>query len=228
MRKVAVIGLGRFGMSLSRQLAASGVQVIAMDRNGQLVNDIKDDVDIAVRADSTDQAALLSQDIDKVDVCVVSIGENFEAALLTTVIAKQLGVKEVICRAQSEFHAEIFRKIGADRVIQPERESGSHLARQLANPHLVDFIHLADGFTLLEFGAPRSFQQKSIRELALRNKYDVNLVCIRRPLPSPDDEEGKPPARSRTVVPKPDDVIEPGDRLVVVGAESALSKLPRE
>jgi len=226
MRKVAVIGLGRFGISVARRLAASGVQVIAMDRNGQLVNEIKDDVDLAVRADSTDQQALLSQDLDKVDVAVVSIGENFEAALLTTVMLKQMGVPEIICRAQSEFHAEIFRKIGADRVIQPEGESGTNLARQLANPQLVDFIRLADGFTLLEFHSPSSFQGKSIRALALRSKYDVNLVVIRRTVEV--GQGGQKREILRTIVPKPEDVIEPRDILVVVGADSALSKLPRE
>ncbi|MCA8993574.1 MAG: TrkA family potassium uptake protein [Planctomycetaceae bacterium] len=226
MRKVAVIGLGRFGVSVAKRLAASGVQVIAMDRNGQLVNEIKDDVDLAVRADSTDQQALLSQNIDNVDVAVVSIGENFEAALLTTVILKQLGVPEVVCRAQTEFHAEIFRKIGADRVIQPESESGQSLARQLANPQLVDFIRLADGFTLLEFHAPASFCGKSILSLALRSKYDVNLVVIRRAVEV--QQSGQSRSIVKTVVPKPDDVIEPDDILVVVGSDTALSKLPRE
>jgi trk system potassium uptake protein TrkA len=225
VRKVAVIGLGRFGMALAKLLSSSGVQVVAVDRNGQLVNEIKDDVDIAARIDCTDQAALLSQDIDKVDVCVISIGENFEAALLTTVIVKHLGVPEIICRAQTAFHAEIFKKIGADRVIQPEEESGSNLARQLANPHLVDFIRLADGFTLLEFVAPAAFLNRSIRSLALRNNYDVNLVVIRRAIL--DKKEGSTEI-VKTIVPKPDDIIETGDLLVVVGAEAALRKLPRE
>jgi len=225
MRKVAVIGLGRFGMSLAKNLAQSGVQVIAVDRNGQLVNEIKDHVTVAVRLDSTDQLALQSQDIDKVDVCVISIGENFEAALLTTVIVQHMGVPEVICRAQTQFHAEIFRKIGATKVIQPEQESGGNLARQLANPHLVDFIRLAEGFTLLEFHAPRAFQGKSIRELALRNQYDINLVVVRRPVGDPEEGEEQ---HFRTIVPRPDDKIEAKDMLVVVGADEALAKLPRE
>ena len=223
MRKVAVIGLGRFGVALARHLAASGVEVLAMDRNSNLVNEIKDEVAVAVRIDSTDAQALESQGVDQVDVAVVSIGENFEAALLTTVILKQMQVPEVICRAQSEFHAEIFRKIGADRVIQPESESGKALARQLANPHLVDFIRLADGFTLMEFHAPSSFYGKSILSLALRSKYDVNLVVIRRTYHSSSKGDVV-----KTVVPKPDDVIEAGDILVVVGADSSLAKLPRE
>lgn len=225
MRKVAVIGLGRFGMALAQNLVASGVQVIALDRNGQLVNDIKDQVDLAVRIDSTDKSALLSQDIQKVDTCVVSIGENFEAALLTTVLLKQLGVPEVICRAQTIVHAEIFRQVGADRVIQPEQESGSNLARQLANPRLVDFIRLADGFSLLEVHAPSSFVGKTIRNLALRAQYNLNLVVIRRPVKQ-SKETGE--TEFQTIVPRPEDSIESGDLLVFVGTDQALAKLPRE
>lgn len=225
MRKVAVIGLGRFGTALARQLSSSGVQVIAIDRNGQSVNEIKDDVALAVRCDSTDEAVLRSQDVDKVDVCVISIGENFEAALLTTVLAKEMEIPQVICRAQSRLHAEIFKKIGADRVIQPEEESGANLARQLANPQLIDFIRLADGYTLMEFAAPALFQHKSLKSLGLRSKYDVNLVAIRRPI---DERDPAGNRMTQTIVPKPEDVIVPGDILVIVGADEALARLPRE
>lgn len=226
MRKVAVIGLGRFGMAVARSLAASGVQVIAMDRDAKAVHEIKDDVDIAVRADSTDQSVLLSQDLDKVDACVVSIGEDFESALLTTVIAKQIGIPEVICRAQTEFHAEIFRKIGANKVIQPEQQAGESLARQLSNPKLIDFIQLAEGFTLLQFRAPKTFQGKSIRDLALRNKYEVNLVMIRRESHSRVEDEET--STFETIFPMPDDHLQENDILVVVGSDSALARLPRE
>lgn len=226
MQKVAVIGLGRFGMALARQLGASGVEVIAMDRSPQLVAEVKDHVDLAVRLDSTDRQALLSQEIDKVDVGVVAIGENFEAALLTTALLKQLSVPEIICRAQTQVHARIFQQIGADRVIQPEEESGSQLARQLANPHLVDFIRLADGFTLIEMEPPRAFQGKSIRDLGLRARYDVNLVVLRRAIPGAMDDQGKP--LERVIVPTPDEVIQPDDVLVVVGPDEALARLPKE
>ena len=108
-QRLAVIGLGRFGMSLARQLAAHGAEVIAIDSNHRLVNEISDDVSLAVRLDSTDEAALRSQEVDRVDCVVVSIGENFEAALLTTVLCKRnLKVGSVICRAQTPLHAEIF------------------------------------------------------------------------------------------------------------------------
>jgi trk system potassium uptake protein len=226
VRKIAVIGLGRFGMELARQLGASPAQVIAIDSSRPLVDEVKEQVDAAVRLDATDEAALLAQDIDKVDVCVVAIGENFEAALLTTVIVKKLGCPRVICRAQTAFHAEIFRRIGADEVIQPEAQAGETLARRLGSPHLEDFIPLAPGFTLIEMHVPAKFRGKALRDLQLRNKYGINLVAIKRPLAS--GAEGS--ARQYTVisVPDPDDVIFPDDLLVVVGSNEALATLPRE
>jgi len=225
--KIAVIGLGRFGMSLARNLQANGAQVFAIDRSTALINEIKDDVDLAVRIDSTDAAALNSQEIDKVDVCVVAIGENFEAALLTTVIIKNLGVPKIVCRAQTQFHAEIFRQIGADEVIQPEMQAGQHLARNLANPHVEDFITLADGYTLIELHAPKAFQEKTLQGLGLRTRYGVNLVAIKRVTSLQRDGETVEEEQIISV-PKADDLIQAHDVLVLVGSDEALSRLPKE
>ena len=227
MRRIAVIGLGRFGIAVAKRLAAAGVQVIAVDRQQQYVNELKDDVDLAVRLDSTDRQALLSQDVDKVDACVVAIGENFEASLLTTVLVKQLGVPQIVCRAQTEFHAEIFKQIGADQVVQPEQESGAHTARRLASPQLVDLIPLSEDYTLLEVKAPQAFQGKALKSLGLREEYGVNLVVIRRPLPAdPEQENGD--VKWTVRVPGPDDVIEPDDVLFLVGPNDSLARMPKE
>ncbi len=227
MPRVAVIGLGRFGIRLARQLGASGTQVLAIDNKMSLVNEVKDDVDLAVKLDSTDEGALASHDLAKADALVVAIGENFEAALLTTVIAKKLGVKRIICRARTDFHAEIFRQIGADEIIQPEAAAGESLAHRLANPFLEDFLTLADGFTLIEFQAPRAFQDKTLIEIGMRQKYGVNLVGIKRTrtITNGDETEEKSTIIS---MPKPDDHIREGDILVVVGQDDALAKLPKE
>ena len=125
MQRVAIVGLGRFGMALARQLGGTGVEVIAVDRNPQLVDDVKDHVDLAVRLDATDAAALRSQELERVDVWVVAIGENFEAALLTAVLGKKFQIPHVICRASTSVHAEIFRQVGATEVIQPEMATAS-------------------------------------------------------------------------------------------------------
>jgi trk system potassium uptake protein TrkA len=225
VHQVAIIGLGRFGMALARQLGTSGVQVIAMDRNPHLVDDIKDDVDVAVRLDSTDREALLSQRINDVDVCVIAIGENFEAAILTTVIIKKLGVPRIICRAQSAVHAEIFSSIGADEIIQPETQAGIILGRKLANPQLEHFIELADGYSLIELRAPAAFLGKTLEQLGLRTKYQVNLVAVKRH--DSTEENGKTVRRERIIsVPRPGDIINPGDTLVLVGSHDALAALP--
>jgi trk system potassium uptake protein TrkA len=224
---MAVIGLGRFGTALARRLAENGVSVIAIDRSPQVISEIKDHVDLAVRLDATDRQALLSQDIDKVDVCVVAIGENFEDSLLTTVLLKQLGVPRVVCRAQTALHAEIFHQLGVYRVIQPEQEAGGHMARQLANPQLADVVPLSDDYALVELKAPRAFHGRSIEQIGLRTKYDVNLVVIKRPRPADSQADGTHRA-SVIAVPRANDVIQPGDTLVLVGANEALANLPKE
>ena len=228
MQKVAVIGLGRFGTALARQLTASGAEVIAVDNDMHLINELRDEVAIAVRLDSTDQAALRGQEIDMVDVAVVAIGENFEAALLTTVILKKMGVPRIICRAQTLFHAEIFRQIGAHDVIQPEVQAGERLGHSLANPQIEDLISLSEDFTLIELHAPQEFCGKSLQALELRTQYEVNLIAIKRPYRE-TDAEGNPVTKHKIIgVPKATDVIEPEDVLVVVGANDALARLPKE
>lgn len=211
-------------MALARHLAQRGVQVLAIDRSMQLVNEAKDHVDLAVRLDSTDRDALLAQEVEKVDVAVVAIGENFEAALLTTVLLHKLNVPRVICRAQTSTHAEIFRQIGASEVIQPEMSAGEQMARRLANPRLSDVIDLASGYSLVEITAPESWENVALQTLALRTKFDVNLVAIKRGCP-----EGECHVDNAEVisVPRPNDPILPGDRLMLVGTHEAINGLPR-
>lgn len=228
MQKVAVIGLGRFGTALARQLTASGAEVIAVDHNMALINELRDEVAVAVRLDCTDQAALQGQEIDLVDVAVVAIGENFEAALLTTVILKKMGVPRIICRAQTLFHAEIFKQIGANDVIQPEVQAGERLGHSLANPQLEDLISLSEGFTLIEIHAPKEFCGKSLKALELRKRYDINLIAIKRPIAERDAQGNSVTKHNVIGVPKATDVIQPEDVLVVVGSDEDLARLPKE
>ncbi|MEX2176626.1 MAG: TrkA family potassium uptake protein [Pirellulaceae bacterium] len=223
MQRVAVIGLGRFGMNLARQLAAQRVEVIAIDRNPRLVDDIKDEASLAVALDSTDEDALVSQDVPRCDVCVVAIGENFEASLLTATLLKKLGSRHVIVRAQTANHAEIFRRLGADEVIQPETEAGRLLARRLANPRMEKLIELSDGYTLIELRAPAAFHGKSVEQLALRAKYHVNLVAVKHP----QQAAGSAEQRTTTYVPQPGYIVAPEDTLMMVGTDAAINQLPR-
>ncbi|MEQ9407624.1 MAG: TrkA family potassium uptake protein [Fuerstiella sp.] len=233
-QRVAVIGLGRFGTALARRLSFHGAEVVAVDFEQRLVDEVSGDVAIAVRLDATDEAALRSQEIDRVDSVVVAIGENFEASLLATVICKKnLKVPRVICRAQTPLHAEIFTQIGADEVIQPEQHAGEMLGRRLAHPRINDYITLAEGFTVLEMIAPAKFVGKTVKEINLRPSYEVNLIAIRRkPEVNAEDGDGEEAEAQETSVlisvPGPHDRIEATDVLLLAGSEEALSRLPQE
>ena len=234
-QRIAVIGLGRFGMALAQRLASHGAEVIAIDSDQKLIDEISDKVDLAVRLDSTDETALRSQEVDRVDCVVVSIGENFEAALLTTVLCKRnLKVPHVICRAQTALHAVIFQQIGADEVIQPEQHAGEMLGRRLAHPRIRDYITLGDGFTVVEMLCPSSFVGKSLRQIDLRNNFQVNLIAIRKQ-PAPVDQTATVPATesdasaAETIsVPGPNDTLETTDVLLLAGSETALASLPQK
>lgn len=228
MQRVAVIGLGRLGMELASRLAEAGAEVVAIDTNGRLVDQIHDRVTLAVRMDATDLEALRAQDIEQVDVAVVAIGEAFEAALLTVLGLKELGVRRVVARAQSTRQAEILAKIGADLVIFPELESARRLARTLVLPRIEDHIELASGHSIVQLRAPRQFHNKTLLELNLRHRYGVNVVAIKRHVAV--STPGQPESVQEHVVsvPGPDDVIQPDDVLVLVGTDEALSLLPAE
>jgi len=224
-RRFAVIGLGRFGNTLARGLTASGQEVIAIDSRQELIEEVQDLVDQAVRLDATDEKALRAQGVDKVDAAVVCIGENFEANLLATVLLKRMGVPEVIARATSRTRAQILKLVGATEVVLPEDESAARLGQRLATPNVVDFLTITNGFSLVQLKAPRSFQHQSLEDLALRRKFGITVLAIRRQHQANRD---RPAGEELLSVPGADEVIQPGDELVVVGPDEALAKLAEE
>jgi len=221
----AVIGLGRFGRMVAEMLAADGAEVIAVDLKPTLVDSIKDRVTVAVRMDSTDETALISQGIDKVDAVVVGIGEDFEANQLTTVLAKKIGVKKVITRARSPIQKKILSLIGADEVIMPEEETAQRLAQRLTRPNIRAYLELAEGYGLVELAAPRKFHGNSLSEINLRKKYGVTLVIVKKRLKA-DNEEGY--EDKIYDVPGADYIIQPDDILVLVGPDDKIGLLTAE
>jgi len=219
-QRIAVIGLGRFGMALAKELALHGSEVIAIDSNPAHIDAIRDHVPLAVVLDSTDEAALRSQEVDRLDAVVIAIGGNFESALLTTVLCRRnLQVPNVICRARTSLHAEIFEQIGAHEVINPESDAGQMLGRRLAHPRIHDYITLAAGFTVIELQCPSEFAGRTLIDLSLRSKYEVNMIAIRRP--TEEDPRGT------ITAPKPGDVVLGTDILLLAGSEEALARLPQ-
>ena len=229
MKRFAVIGLGRFGKKLAIALAMSGAEVIAIDKNRDEIELIRDQVSHAVRLDSTDEDALKAQGVDKVDVAIIGIGQGtgrgFESSVLTVVNLRQMGVKQIYTRAEDLIAGEVFSKVGATEVIYPEIESAQRWAYKLIAPQIGEKIDFTPGYSLARIKAPTSFNGKTVMDLQLRQKYNVNLVLIKR------DEHGKSKKSEKNKiinVPMPNTVIYQDDILMVAGSDTDLAKLPQE
>ncbi len=204
-KQICVIGLGQFGSELALS-AAKTCEVLALDKDQDRVNAIADEIDRALIADAKDLAVIRSLISPDIDAVVVSLGESVEAGILCTLHLHKLGVKRIYAKAISEEHAEVLTAVGATDIIFPERETARRLAAGIVNPNFVDFIPLADGYDVMEIVAPESFNGKSLEVLDVRKRYGVLIVAIVRRQP-----------KSFVLVPEPNFVINPGDKLVVVG-----------
>lgn len=226
MKRFAVIGLGRFGKKLAIALSMSGAEVIAIDRDRTVIDEIRDQVSHAVRLDSTDEDALKAQGVDKVDIAIVGMGQGgraFETAIMTVVSLKAMGVKQIFARAQSLSAGQVFSAIGATEVVYPEMETAQRWAYKLIAPHIEEKIDFAPGYSLARINAPSSFNNKTVMELELRQKYNINLVAIKR-----KEDETKKGAKDIINVPMPDTVIYADDTLMIAGSDKDLAKLPQE
>jgi trk system potassium uptake protein TrkA len=225
MATYAVIGLGRFGYRLATLLADSGAEVIAIDRKREIIEAIRDRVTVAVCLDSTDEDALRAQGVDEADVAVVGIASDFEDGALTTVTLKQMGVPHVISRATTSVRGQILARIGADDVVNPERESAERWRNRLLAPRIMESIELAEGYSLAQVPAPKAFAGKTLEQLQVRKRYRLNVVAIRRTAPGGADGAAAPRQMVITV-PMADTTVQAGDVLVVVGDDAAIRDLP--
>jgi len=224
MKRFAVIGLGRFGQKLAIALSRAGAEVIAVDKDRNVIDLMRDQVSHAVRLDGTDEEALKAQGISKVDVAIIGIGEGgFESAILTVVNLRQMGVKQIYARAESLIAGEVFAKVGSTEVIYPEIESAQRWAYKLIAPQIGEKIDFAPGYSLARIKAPPSFEGKTVMDLQLRQKYKVNLVAIKRKQEPDKKEKG-----GIVNVPMPNTLIHEGDILMVAGSDTDLAKLPQE
>lgn len=221
MQRFAVIGLGRFGMQLARNLMHAGSEVIAIDNDRDLIEKIAPEVTVAVRLDASDEQALRDQGVDKVDAAVIGIGQDFENSILITVTLKALGVKSICARATREIHGRILRRIGADEIISPEDESAQRWSFKLTTPQISEKLEFAPGFSLAQYTAPAGFDGKTIMQLNFRKKYRVNIIGLRRA-----ETAGHDKPHRLINVPLPDTLINEGDLLWLVGADDDLHALP--
>ena len=226
MKKFAVIGLGRFGKKLAIALSMSGAEVIAIDSKREEIDSIRDQVSQVVRLDSPDEQAMPSQGVDKVDVAIIGIGQQrggFEAAILTVVNLKNMGVENIYARAINLVSGQVFKAVGATEIIYPEIEAAQRWAYKLIAPQVSDKIDFAPGYSLARMKAPESFHGQSIVDLQLRQKFNINLVAIKRGKFADDEKEGK-----IINVPMPRTIIYKEDILIISGSDVDLANLPQD
>jgi len=224
MRSIAVIGLGKFGSTVARELTERGARVLAIDEVKERVEEIKESVAYAVTLNSTDRAALESVAIRDVDVAVVCIGEDVEANLLTTLLLKKMGVKKIWARAITELQLEILKTIEVDDIINLEEEMGKTIAQTLVSASLGRYIPLAEGHSLAEIKIPDSYIGRTLRQINPREKYKVNIVAIKKFIPAIDDMGERTLRESIDNVPSSDEKLEEDTVLLVAGADRDIEK----
>ncbi len=206
-----VLGLGRFGMSLARSLCDIGYEVMAVDSDEALIEAAAPYVTQAVQLDATDEDALLSLGLQNYDVAVVAIG-NVRDSILVTVLCKEAGIPKVVAKAGDDLHAKVLRKVGADRVVFPERDMGMRVAKSLVMPNILDMMALADGYEIAEVVAPQGWCGRTLVEINVRRNYGLSVLAIQRG----SEFLASPGADSR---------LNTGDVLLVLGKQESITAL---
>jgi len=214
MKRVVVIGLGIFGFHLVKDLFENGVEVIAIDKNKELVQKIRDFSTKAIVADGTDKELMESIGIHEDDVVIVSFGEDLAAATLVTLHLKELNVKQIIVKAPNDEHKRVLERVGATEVLIPEKEMADKIARSLISPNVLDFIPISKEFTVSEIASPPAFFGKTIGQLHLRTKYHIEVIAVKEVL-----------SDRVVMIPRADYVIKDSDILVVIGRREDIEKL---
>jgi len=213
MRKqFAVIGLGRFGKSVALALSEMGHDVLAIDNEESNVQEVANSVTHAVRADAREEETLRALGLRNFDAVIVAIGNDIEANILITLMLKEMGIKFVVSKAMNALHGKVLEKIGADKIVFPEKEMGIRLARNLVTFNVMDYIELAPGYSVLETTTPARFAGKSLGELDLRARRGVSVMAIKKP-----DEV--------VIAPGAEAVLGEKDVLIVAGKNEDLNRL---
>ncbi len=223
-RKIAVIGMGQFGMAIARSLTKQGAEVMAIDKDEQIIDEIADKVDFAVALDATDKKALVSQGIMEFDAVVVAIGEDFEQLLLCTTLLMDLGVKQIMARARGANQRTILEKIGVKEILAPEDEVGINVAERLINPSIVSFLNLSEDYSVVEIETPPKVVGRSLADLHLRRKYELNLITIKRERRVKRDTKDQEDDRIIIGIPTGETVIEEKDALVLFGKKQSVER----
>lgn len=214
-KEFVVIGLGRFGGSIVRELIEQGADVMAIDKDHERVDEFASIATQAVVADTTDESVLKSLGVRNFEQVIVAIGENIQASILTTLMLKEIGVKKITVKAQNDYHAKVLHKIGADKVVHPERDMGIRIAHNILSNNVLDYLELSDEHSIMEIKANDKLAGYTLIELDIRAKYGINIVAIKR-----GDEI--------IVSPQADMEIEREDILIIIGSDADINRFEKK
>jgi len=208
----AVFGLGKYGLAVAKELVLNGIEVIAVDQNENLINDIVGEIPICKCADVTDADVIRQLGISNIDVVIIAMAENLEASVLATMLCKEAGVKTIIAKCSNEMDKKILMRVGADKVVFPEKESGTRLAKNMLSSGFVDIIELSKNVSMVELDVKPEWVGKNLLELNLRKKYSLNIVAIKH-----ND--------NLTVDINPEVPLEESMKLIIIANTNKLEKL---
>ncbi|SDX22331.1 TrkA family potassium uptake protein [Paenibacillus sp. CF384] len=211
INQFVIIGLGRFGSSLARELIELGYDVLGIDKDPEVVQDLSQVLTHTVTAESTDEEVLRSLGVRNFDCGVVAIGDDIQASILTAILLKDLGVKKVVAKAMTELHGRVLEKIGVDRVVYPERDMGIRVAHQLVSPNLLDYIELSKDYTIAELAVPKCLSGVSLQDLNARARFGCSIVAINKP-------------KGIIIAPTGNDVLTEKDVMVIIGTNQQIEE----
>ncbi|SES76949.1 potassium channel family protein [[Clostridium] polysaccharolyticum] len=211
-KEFVVFGLGRFGKSVAATLAESGCNVLVVDSNQEKIQELADIVTYAVKGDVADVEMLESLGLSNFDGAIVAIGENLEASVMVTILAKEMGIPYVMAKAQNELHAKVLKKVGVDQVVFPEKETGIRVAHNLVMGNFFNAIELSSNFSILELDVPEEWDGHSLKELNIRAKHSLNVIGIKK-------------ASEMNINPAPDEKLSKEDVLIVIGDNDSLNRI---
>ncbi|MCR4432054.1 MAG: TrkA family potassium uptake protein [Tepidanaerobacteraceae bacterium] len=211
-KQFAIIGMGKFGTTVASTLLNLGHQVLAIDKDENRIKEISASATHAVIADATNENALKSLGLHNFDCVIVSMGYDIQASILTTLILKDMGVKKILAKAVSDLHGKVLSKTGATTVIYPEKDMAEKIAKSLVSLNILNMIEIAKNACLVEITAPKVMIGKSLRELNLTKKYNLNIVALKR------KNEVK-------VILSPEDVLQVDDTMLVIGPRNFIEVL---
>ncbi len=212
MKQIIVIGCGRFGTAAAKTLSKLGHDVMVVDQDPDIIKEMSESIAHAVQMDAIDEASFRTLGLRNFDVAIIAIGSDLEASIMATLIAKEAGVPTVIAKAASEIHGKLLYKIGADKVIYPERDMGMRVAYGLVTPNIMDVIEFSPDYSIIETVALEEWENKSLEDLNLSRKYGMTVIAIKT-------------GDHINIVPSFETIIKKGDIIIVLGHNDNLKKL---